>query len=181
LAEHHLTTELHVKNPPTPESTDGPNVLEFQALLHNYIRAPSAQVLIGPLEQISYYDKTEATEEGRSTAKVETRAAVDVKTFTDSVYENAGQKYKLKWPGDGITISSTNFKDVVVWNPQDNGRNMSDMEDNGWYVVVRCSSLLSPEHGYREQYVCVEPGYVRGFVKVEPGQDWAGQQVLAVI
>jgi D-hexose-6-phosphate mutarotase len=132
LKEYHLTTELHVNNPSTPESTGHPNVLEFQALLHNYIRAPSAQVVIGPLEQISYYDKTEATEHGRSTAKVETRAAVDVKTYTDSVYENAGQKYDLKWQDGGITISSTNFKDVVVWNPQDKGRNISDMEDNGW-------------------------------------------------
>ncbi|KAF8237849.1 galactose mutarotase-like protein [Tricholoma matsutake] len=163
LAEHHLTTELHVENRSTPIPTAGlPDVLEFQALLHNYIRAPSTQVLIGPLEQISYYDKTEATEEGRSGAKVETRAAVDVKTYTDSVYENAGQKYKLEWPGDGITISSTNFKDVVIWNPQENGRNISDMEDRGW-----------------ERYVCVEPGCVRGFVKLEPGQDWVGRQVLA--
>jgi D-hexose-6-phosphate mutarotase len=140
LAEHHLTTELHVKNPSTLKSTVGlPNVLEFQALLHNYIKAPSTQVLIGPLEHLSYYDKTEATEEGRSTAKVETRAAVDVTTYTDFVYENAGQKYELKWADDGITISSTNFKDVVVWNPQENGRKISDMEDNGWYVKLRSS------------------------------------------
>lgn len=140
LGEYHLTTELQVKNPSTPGLVVGmPDVLEFQALLHNYIRAPSAQVLITPLEQLSYYDKTEATEQGRSTAKVETRAVVDVKAYTDSVYEEAGQKYELKWLGDGITISSTNFKDVVVWNPQENGKNMSDMEDKGWYVNVRSS------------------------------------------
>jgi len=161
LAEHHLTSELHVKNLSTPEVTGPPNVLEFQALFHNYIRAPSTQVLIRPLNQLSYYDKTEATEERRSTAKVETRAIIDVKTYTDSVYENAGQKYDLQWADQGITISSTNFKDVVVWNPQENGRKMSDMEDNGW-----------------ERFVCVEPGYVRGFVKLEVGQDWVGQQVL---
>jgi glucose-6-phosphate 1-epimerase len=27
----------------------------------------------------------------------------------------------------------------------------------------------------------VEPGYVRGFVKLEPGKTWIGQQVLSVI
>jgi len=52
---------------------------------------------------------------------------------------NAGQKYDVKWPGGGVTISSTHFKDVVVWNPQDNGRNISDMEDDGWYVEIRSS------------------------------------------
>jgi D-hexose-6-phosphate mutarotase len=138
LAERQLTTELRVKNPST--STVGPpNVLEFQALLHNYIRAPSKQVLITPLERVSYFDKMEATDKGKSTAKVETRVAVDVRTSTDSVYVNAGQKYDVKWPGGGVTISSTHFKDVVVWNPQDNGRNISDMEDDGWYVEIRSS------------------------------------------
>ena len=124
-----------------------PKVLEFQALLHNYIRAPSAQVLIRPLKKLLYYDKTEATEEGRSTAKVETRAAVDVKTYTDSVYENAGQEYNLQWADDAITINSTNFKDVVVWNPQENGRKMSDMEDSGWYVINRRPSYTLPNVG----------------------------------
>jgi D-hexose-6-phosphate mutarotase len=138
LGEHQLTTELRVNNPST--STAGQtDVLEFQALLHNYIRAPSKQVLIAPLEQITYFDKTEATEEGKSLAKVETRAAVDVRSYTDSVYENAGQKYDVKWPGGWITISSTHLKDVVVWNPQDKGRNISDMEDDGWYVKMRSS------------------------------------------
>ena len=141
LAEYNLTIELHVKNTSTPGVTGVPKELEFQALLHNYIRAPSAQALVRPLNQLSYYDKTEATEEGRSTAKVETRAAVDVRTYTDSVYENASQKYDVRWADDGITISSTNFKDVVVWNPQENGRKMSDMEDNGWYVNLSPSFI----------------------------------------
>ena len=145
LGGHQLTTELHVKNTAT-SNVGSSDALEFQALLHNYIRAPSKEVIIGPLKQVSYYDKTETTEKGQSTAKVETRAAVDVKTYTDFVYENAGEKYEVKWPGDRITISSSNFKDVVVWNPQDTGRNMSDMEDNGWCVKARSSYVHSAEH-----------------------------------
>jgi glucose-6-phosphate 1-epimerase len=38
--------------------------------------------------------------------------------------------------------------------------------------------ILPSEHGLRERYVCVEPGFVRGFVKLEPGQEWVGQQVF---
>lgn len=32
----------------------------------------------------------------------------------------------------------------------------------------------------RERYVCVEPGYVRGFVKLAPGETWSGHQVITV-
>ncbi|GBE78197.1 Glucose-6-phosphate 1-epimerase [Sparassis crispa] len=161
LAEHQLSTALHVKN--TALSSTSP--LEFQALLHNYIRAPSNEVLVSPLQALSYYDKTEATEELRSTPKVETRASVDVKTFTDSVYENARGKYEIAWPSGTLEVRAHNFKDVVVWNPQkEAGSKIGDMEDGGW-----------------ERYICVEPGYVRGFVKLDAGQTWIGQQALTVL
>jgi glucose-6-phosphate 1-epimerase len=135
LGEFDLLTELHVKN--TSGSTEHPpDYLEFQALFHNYILAPSNDVLITPLQNNSYFDKTESTEEGRSTAKVETRAAVDVRKFTDSVYENACQSYEVTWPGGGIAIKTANMKDVVIWNPQaEAGSKMGDMEKGGWCVT----------------------------------------------
>ncbi|EIW64672.1 galactose mutarotase-like protein [Trametes versicolor FP-101664 SS1] len=160
LAEHQLTTGLHVKH--TGLSTTAP--FEFQALFHNYIRAPANDVRISPLSGISYYDKTEATEEARAAPKLEARAGVDVNKFTDSVYEDAGGRYDVVWPSGAIEVRATNLKDVVVWNPQQEaGSKIGDMEAGGW-----------------EKYVCVEPGYVRGFVKIEPGQTWSGQQVLSV-
>ncbi|KAI0756990.1 galactose mutarotase-like protein [Daedaleopsis nitida] len=160
LAEHQLSTDLHVKN--TALSTTSP--LEFQALFHNYIRAPANEVRALPLAGLSFYDKTEATEEARATPKVESRQGVDVLKFTDSVYENAPGRYDVHWPSGHIEIRTQNMKDVVVWNPQrEAGSKIGDMEDGGW-----------------EKYVCVEPGYVRGFVKLEGGQTWMGQQVLTV-
>jgi len=158
LAEHQLSTDLHVRN--TALSTTAP--LEFQALLHNYIRAPSSDVLITPLQGLSYYDKTEASEELRAKPKVESRSAVDVKTYTDSVYEDAPGVYEIVSPTGKLEIRAKNFKDVVVWNPQaEAGSKIGDMETGGW-----------------EKYVCVEPGFVRGFVKLEAGKTWVGQQVL---
>lgn len=129
LAEHQLSTDLHVKN--TALSTTPP--LEFQALFHNYFRAPSNEVLITPLEGVSYYDKTEASEELRSRPKVESRAAVDVKTFTDFVYENAPGAYDVTSPSGKLGIRTKNFKDVVVWNPHaEAGSKIADMEAGGW-------------------------------------------------
>ncbi|EJF66695.1 galactose mutarotase-like protein [Dichomitus squalens LYAD-421 SS1] len=160
LAEHELSTDLHVKN--NALSTTPP--IEFQALFHNYIRAPSSDVRVSPLLGLSYYDKTEATEEARATPKKEVRQAVDVLRFTDSVYEDAPGRYDILWGSGGIEIVTKNLKDVVVWNPQaEAGAKIGDMEEGGW-----------------EKYICVEPGHVRGYVKLEAGQTWIGQQVLKV-
>ncbi|KAF8168089.1 galactose mutarotase-like protein [Crassisporium funariophilum] len=158
LAEHQLSTDLHVKN------TSSDEILEFQALLHTYIRAPADEVLVMPLENLSYYDKTEISEQARATPKIENRSAIDVKRSTDSVYENAPLKYTVKWPNDGVEIKATHFKDVVIWNPQEEGRKIGDMEIDGW-----------------KKYICVEPGYVRGFVQLEPQKTWIGQQVISII
>ncbi|KAF9489634.1 galactose mutarotase-like protein [Pleurotus eryngii] len=155
LAEHQLSTDLHVTN-----KSDKP--LEFQALLHNYIRAPANEVAVSNLQTLNYYDKTETTEGAQTAAKVESREIVDVRRFTDSVYENAPQHYYVAWPEGGVEIKTVNFKDVVVWNPKaEAGSKIGDMEVNGW-----------------DHYVCVEPGHVRGFFSLEPGQTWIGQQTI---
>ena len=134
LTEFALTTELQVQNLSTSTAYP-PDVIEFQALFHTYLRAPAATVLVTPLQNVQYYDKTESSEEARSIAKTETRAGVDVRSFTDSVYENAPGKYEVTWPGGGISIQTSGLKDVVVWNPQaEGGKKMSDMEEGGWYV-----------------------------------------------
>lgn len=177
MAEHEISTDLHVKN--NALSTTPP--IEFQALFHNYIRAPSSDVRVSPLLGLSYYDKTEATEEARATPKKETRQAVDVLKFTDSVYENAPGKYDVLWGSGGIEIVTKNLKDVVIWNPQaEAGAKIGDMEEGGWYVLHRYPGDCTTDHKYREKYICVEPGYVRGFVKLEAGQTWIGHQVLKV-
>jgi len=164
LEEHQLSTDLHVTNTST-SSAYPPDNLEFQALFHNYIRAPANEVLVFPLQNNKYYDKTETTEEGRNNAQTEARTAVDVRKFTDSVYEDAPQQYEVTWPGGGVKIEAKELKDVVVWNPQRvAGIKLADMVDGGW-----------------EKFVCVEPGYVRGFAKIEPGRTWIGQQVISVI
>jgi glucose-6-phosphate 1-epimerase len=157
LAEHQLSTDLHVEN-----TSEG--IIEFQALLHNYIQAPANEVSVTPLQHLAYFDKTDLEADGHPKQKVESRSAVDVRNSTDSVYENAPQSYQVEWTGGGIKIRSVNLKDVVVWNPQEDGRKMADMEEDGW-----------------KKYVCIEPGFVRGFVKLEPNARWIGQQVMTVI
>jgi len=159
LAEHQLSTNLHVEN-----TSQDSEVLEFQALLHNYILAPADDVTITPLKGLTYYDKTESTDEARAAPKLESREEVTVSKHTDSVYEDGPLRYRLSWPHRFLNIKAKDFKDVVVWNPQEGGQGIGDMEPGGW-----------------KKYVCVEPGYVRGFVRLEAGKCWIGQQVLSVV
>lgn len=127
LSQYQLSAELHVKN------TSPSDAIEFQALFHNYIRAVANDTLVSPLIGKSYYDKTDPSEEGKTRPKTETRTEVDVKNFTDSVYEDAGNKYGVKWPGEVIDIEAVALKDLVIWNPQaEAGKKIADMEDDGW-------------------------------------------------
>ncbi|KAK7044242.1 hypothetical protein VNI00_007964 [Paramarasmius palmivorus] len=154
LAEHQLSTDLHVHNPDSEP-------LEFHALFHNYIRCPANDVAIAPLQGKKYFDKTDKEFQG---LKTETRAAVDVRKWTDSVYEDTSGSYEVTWPGDGVSIKTVNLKDLVIWNPQaEAGPKIIDMEDKGW-----------------EKYVCVEPGFVKGYVKLEGGKSWTGQQTITL-
>lgn len=83
-----------------------------------------------PLKGLTYYDKTEPDEQLRT--KVETREQVDVKKYTDFVYQNAPGTYEVTTSTNKIEIRAVNFKDVVVWNPQQEGTKIADMEHGGW-------------------------------------------------
>lgn len=174
LEEHALSTELRVTNTSTTDK------LEFQALFHNYIRAPADQVLVYPLQNYRYYDKTEASEEGRNIAKTETRVGVDVRAFTDSVYEDAPGTYRVGWPGGEVGIATAGLKDVVVWNPQEEGgRKMGDMEAGGW-----CVRMLLCDEGANlmgvQGAVCVcRAGTCEGICRsgVRRDVDWAASFV----
>ena len=115
-----------------PSTSEG---LDFQALLHTYIRAPANDVSISPLLGKRYIDKTEKSVEGRNTLKEEKRSGVDVRAFTDSVYEDTPPRVDISWPGGGLVLQLHGFTTLTVWNPQaEAGSKIGDMEENGWCV-----------------------------------------------
>ena len=132
LAEHELSTDIHVSNPSTSLEA-----LDFQALLHTYIRAPANEVAISPLLGKRYIDKTEKSAEARNTLKEEKRSSVDVRAFTDFVYEDAPPKVDVSWPGGGLVLQLHGFTTLTVWNPQaEAGSKIGDMEEDGWCVSL---------------------------------------------
>ncbi|KAI0042661.1 hypothetical protein FA95DRAFT_1609998 [Auriscalpium vulgare] len=94
-------------------------------------------VAIAPLQGKYYVDKTEASLEARSKLKEEKREAVDVRVFTDSVYEDAPSKIDVTWPGGGSEVKMHEFNTLTVWNPQaEVGSKLGDMEVGGWERFV---------------------------------------------
>ena len=133
LAEHELSTDIHVSNLASSET------LDFQALLHTYIRAPANEVSISPLLGKRYVDKTQKSPEARSTLKEEERSGVDVRTFTDSVYEDTPSEINVSWPGGGLVLKLSGFTTLTIWNPQEEaGSKIGDMEEKGWWVSWLC-------------------------------------------
>ena len=128
LTEHELSTDLHVSN--TSTSTEfPPKPIVFQALLHTYIRAAANSVHVGGLNGLYYTDKTQ----NGTPRQQEARRVVDVQRFTDSVYEDGPRSYDVTWSGGGIHVKAVGFKDIVVWNPNEEaGKKLADMEDGGW-------------------------------------------------
>lgn len=124
LAGHQLSSDFHVGNPSTDKT------LAFQAVLHTYYAADAATVKIKPLKSVQYVDKVKGGIE-----ETESREAVDVLNFTDSIYRDAPDDITVTWEGGGIELKKRNLKDIVVWNPgKEAGSKIGDMEDGGWYV-----------------------------------------------
>lgn len=164
LTAHQLTSTLHVKN------TSSSDVLPFQALLHTYHLGNPRKVGVKGLKGVRYNDKAA----GGSTL-IESHDVVHADKLTDSVYLSTGNELELT---NGIKIRKHNFPDTVVWNPsvsasisrftsdktlKESAKSMADMHDGGW-----------------NEFVCVEPGHVNDFYKLEPGKEWIGMQVITI-
>lgn len=101
----------------SPSSSIAP--LPFQALLHSYFRLPQTvlppQVLVTPLENLSYLDKVQGNKE----ELIERRKIVNVdgpKGEVDRVYLRAPDKLRLSYEGQpgSVELHKKNLADVVV-------------------------------------------------------------------
>jgi len=142
LAEHQLSTDIHVTNP------SGSDTFDFQALLHTYIRAPAQDVKVTPLLGKQYLDKVD-----KGSTKKEARAEVDVRQFTDSVYEEAPDVINVTWPSGRLFIKKKHFTNVTIWNPgPEAGSKIGDMEPGGWSVIK--FTIRSITHGLSGSVLC---------------------------
>ncbi|ERF76593.1 hypothetical protein EPUS_05866 [Endocarpon pusillum Z07020] len=158
LGKDTLETGLHVQN-------TGGEVVEFQALFHNYLRIEDiSQISIHGLSTSPYVNKT--TSPPSMISPSSSSEPLTLTSETDRVYSS------LK-PSDPVTVQQSDktkfiltregLTDCTVWNPWQKGaEGMGDFE---------------PKDGWR-QMICVEPGAVSGWVRLEAGDAWEGGQVI---
>ena len=119
---------------------------------------------VAGLEGASYVDKVD----GAKTKTQGSSQPVSITGETDRVYSPAGgaaQPVAVLEAGKPLfTVTRDNLDDVVVWNPwTDKAKGMAD---------------FAPDDGFRNM-VCVEPGSVSGWTKLEPGDAFEGAQSIS--
>lgn len=137
----------------------GTDAFEFTAALHTYLRLDDlVDARLHGLQGLSYLDKLSGKSE------VEMQDALRVNAEMDRVYAHASRALLLREPKRALRIEQEEFADVVVWNPWgDRCAALSDMPDDDYH-----------------QMLCVEAARINRPIKLEPGEEWAGRQILSL-
>jgi len=80
----------------------------------------------------------------------------------DRVYIHAPPRLTLREPPRELAIETTNFPDVVIWNPG----------------AEKAAELKDMEPGGERRMLCIEAAVVQMPVVLEPGRRWSGTQTL---
>ncbi|KAG9244065.1 putative glucose-6-phosphate 1-epimerase [Calycina marina] len=157
LGREGLTTSIVVQNV-------GESVWEFQTLMHTYLKVKDiSSILVSGLESASYVDKLTSP---ISTNMSPSSGNLTITAKTDRVYTPAGGPSDPVTVSDGrkklYTVARDNLNEVVIWNPWTDAKTMGDFK---------------PVDGYK-QMICIEPGTVRGWQKLEAGESWEGGQII---
>ncbi|KAI0895339.1 galactose mutarotase-like protein [Annulohypoxylon nitens] len=156
LTPENLSTSIVVTN-------DGDQPIEFQTLMHTYLRVEDiSKISVTGLEESDYVDKVDAAKEKKQSG------AVTITGEVDRVYTPAkGPSSPVVVAEDGESVFSIvrdNLKDVVVWNPwTDKAAGMGDFE---------------PKDGFKNM-ICIEAGSVKGWITLDPSDAFEGAQTIS--
>ncbi|KAI5458089.1 galactose mutarotase-like domain-containing protein [Mariannaea sp. PMI_226] len=146
-------------------TNEGDVPFEFQTLLHTYLRVNDiSSVSVSGLENSEYIDKLDnlatVTQSGDLTFSGETdRVYTPVNGPTHPVIVSDGGKQVFK-------VVRDNLDQVVAWNPWvDKSAGMKD---------------FSPKDGWKNM-VCIEPGSVKGWQKLDVGDAFEAAQTIWLV
>jgi glucose-6-phosphate 1-epimerase len=143
-------------------SNEGDEPFEFQTLLHTYFQVQDINTVeVLGLEDSEFLDKVDGLKVKRQDA------AIKITGETDRVYTpSKGPSHPVIISEGGehqISIVRENLDNVVVWNPwTDKANGMGDFE---------------PKTGWQNM-LCVEPGAVKGWQKLEKGDTFEAAQTI---
>ncbi|KAF9878643.1 hypothetical protein CkaCkLH20_04135 [Colletotrichum karsti] len=155
LDRENLSTSIVITN-------EGEEAFDCQVLMHTYLRVGDiTKVKVQGLDGAPYTDKVD------SGADKTQSGDITIESETDRIYTpTAGPKTPVTVLEDGETVFSVvrdNLENVVVWNP--------------WVEKAQGIADFAPKDGYKNM-LCIEPGSVKGFQKLEPGDAFEGAQVI---
>jgi glucose-6-phosphate 1-epimerase len=144
-----LSVTLTVRN-----TGDAP--FDFTAALHTYFRVDDlATAHIEGLGGLPYRDAAAGYVD-----KVQDVAELRFDGEVDRIYFAAPRSVELIEPGHSLTVASSGFPDIVVWNPgPQRAAKLTDMEPGGYLRMA-----------------CIEAAVIGAPVELEPGQVWTGTQ-----
>eukprot|EP00796_Vickermania_ingenoplastis_P003979 gene3979-2838_t len=154
----HLHMDISVTN--NHDSKD----FEFGFAFHTYFGAVTEKVVVGGLNDTPYLDDLQDRK------RCPPEPVKNITEEIDRIYVNQKTKpVTLSFPTGGrqktLTISTDNFKDVVLWNP--------------WIEKTKATKDL-PEDAYLH-FVCVEHGIILEKEVLKPkGGSWHGAQIVNV-
>ena len=146
-----LVTTLTIEN-------TGREAFHFTAALHTYLRVDDVQQtdvvgLVGSRYRVSSAPRILVTA---------TDEALRIRDEVDRVYVDAPDRLTVREPHRQLVVATTNFPDVVVWNPG----------------VEKAAALVDMEPGGERRMLCVEAAVVQRPVALDALQRWSGTQTL---
>ena len=137
----------------------GDQPFSFAAALHTYLRVKDVHdaEIIGL--HGSRYRESRAPEQFTT----DDQATILVRGEIDRLYVDAPTRVTLRDGDRALAITTTNFPDVVIWNPgTEKAAAMKDMEPEG-----------------ERRMLCIEAAAAQRPVRLEAGSSWSGTQTLA--
>jgi glucose-6-phosphate 1-epimerase len=137
----------------------------FALALHTYLRVPDiAQVYLRGLQGVKYWD---AVKDLKAPDVRQSQSVKDLSftSETDRVYEGPHSALQLVTSTSSLCLEqSDSLSETVVWNP-------------GAALCAQLSDMA--DDGYREM-VCVEAARIDQAIRLGPGANWMGSQVLSI-
>ena len=151
IGGQHLATTLTVEN-------TGREPFHFTAALHTYLRVDDVRQtdivgLTGRRYRVSSAPRVLVTDP---------EEILCIHGEVDRVYVDAPDRLTVREPHRQLVVTTSNFPDVVVWNPG----------------VEKAAALADMEPGGERRMLCVEAAVVQSPVTLDALQRWSGTQTL---
>mgnify|MGYP001068972791 CR=1 FL=1 len=154
LDSNKLTTSIDVVN-------TGREAFEFNWLFHTYYKIPDiTEAMVSNLVDQNVHDKIIKSRYQEKSPVIQFHGELD------RVYEDVSESKLIQIIHQGkvlFNLERSGLPDAVVWNP--------------WIEKSKGMGDFEPKDGYQNM-VCVEPGYVSKFVKLEPSKQWNATQTM---